>query len=395
MDRRKGGDAAVGGRLVDPLLDRLRDLIGLPRPVHGEGIVLERIELRQHVEPGGPREGREEGGQSGKAGIAGKTGNPDHRRKQDNAFGLWQVVIRDGVEGVFHRQGAAVREADDMKPLARPGAPDGLTHGQPGGRHPVLPFHLGQACGNGAVAGQTDADGDKAAVAIDGGEMAKAVGGIGEAVQEHGSSDRRTLGLHDVGAVPVGRECPGIDEAAGDIPVDRDRRSVLRSAEDLPPHVGKSRSSTPEVGGPIHGVDRVGIGLVGNEGVPGLERRGAKGIPGPERQAGHDETRCQGHEKADADRDPFQPYTNRRSQDPLLAVPTARALPRAVPAMGRKTVAPDPARKPHLGSVSLCILPSFMMMRKFLAASATRLTFPKGPDLVHPILRHQPARGPA
>ncbi len=76
-----------------------------------------------------------------------------------------------------------------------------------------------RAAGTVPCAGQPDADDDEAAVAIAPCDVAQAVGQIGEAVQQHHGADRRSVGLEDVGAVPVLLEIAGVDRAAGEVAI--------------------------------------------------------------------------------------------------------------------------------------------------------------------------------
>ena len=91
-------------------------------------------------------------GKRGEAGKARKARDADHRRDQDQAVGPRQLLVVESIEGILHRQRAAVGEAHDVQRLLRAGTPSRLAHGEPRGRVPILPFDVGQAGRHGAVA---------------------------------------------------------------------------------------------------------------------------------------------------------------------------------------------------------------------------------------------------
>ena len=117
---RRSSLPCAGGR-CQAILQRGRQAMRLARAVDRERVVLERIELRHDAEPRRLGEGGEHRRQGGDAGKAREGRDADHRRDQDEAVGPRQPLVVDGVERVFHRQRAAVGEADDVE------RPDGPT----------------------------------------------------------------------------------------------------------------------------------------------------------------------------------------------------------------------------------------------------------------------------
>ena len=94
---------------------------------------------------------------------------------------------------------------------------------------PVLPFDVGQARPARCRGPASGSPPPRSRVAIAAGDVAQAVGRIGQAVQQHHRADRRSVGLEDVGAVPVLREVAGIDRAAVEVAVARDARPRRRA----------------------------------------------------------------------------------------------------------------------------------------------------------------------
>ena len=264
----------------------------LARAVDRERIVLEGIELRHDAEPRRLGEGGEHRRQGGDADKAREGRDADHRRDQDQAVGPRQPLVVDGIEGVLHRQRAAVGEADDMERPRRANAPASLADGKTGRGVPVLPFDVGQGRRHGAVARHPDRHGDEAAVAIGARDVAQAVRRIGQPVQQDDGADRGPVGLEDVGAVPVLREVAGIDRAAGVVAVARCPRLLVELVDDICPDLAKDRLLGLAIGGPVGLVDVRGMPVVRHVGVPRIERRPTLGIPGADGKQ-----RCRDHDQ--------------------------------------------------------------------------------------------------
>ena len=164
--RRQAAELAGTREALQLALQRIGQPVGLARPVDGEGVVLEGIELRHDAEPGRVGKRRQHGGQTGQTGKARKARDADHGRDQDDAVGAGQLGVRDDVERIFHGEGAAVRKTDQVQgpggrhPLAR------LADRKPRSGHPIFPAHVGQAGRHGAVPRQAHADRDEAAIAV-------------------------------------------------------------------------------------------------------------------------------------------------------------------------------------------------------------------------------------
>ncbi len=103
--------------------------------------------------------------------------------------GAGQSRVLDRVERVLDRQRAAVGEADEVQRLAGADPAAGLTHGEPGGGGPVLPGDVGECGRHGAVGRQARHDDQPAPLAVELADVAAAVGGVGEAVQEDHGAD--------------------------------------------------------------------------------------------------------------------------------------------------------------------------------------------------------------
>ena len=73
-----------------------------------------------------------------------------------------------------------------------------FPHGEPRRCRPIFPFGVDQPGRNGAVTGQPDDNRDKAMVPIKPGDVALAVGRVGQAVQQHYCADGRAVGLQHV-----------------------------------------------------------------------------------------------------------------------------------------------------------------------------------------------------
>src|SRR6202040_421294 len=100
-------------------------------------------------------------------------------------------------------------------------APSRLSDGEPRRRHPVLPLDVGQGARNGAVRWQPDRDRDIAVFAIAPGDMAQTIGRIRQPMQEYHRSDRCSVGLEHIGAIPVLRKAFRIDGTTLEIAIDR------------------------------------------------------------------------------------------------------------------------------------------------------------------------------
>ena len=88
----------------------------------------------------------------------------------------WGTIVVDGVERVLGGQCAAVRETDHMQRQRRRHAAAGFARRELGGGRPVFPLHAGEPGWHGAVARHADRHDDEAAVAVERGDMAQAVG---------------------------------------------------------------------------------------------------------------------------------------------------------------------------------------------------------------------------
>ena len=231
-------------------------------------------------------------GSAAKPAKRAKRRDADHRRDQDEAVGPRQPLVVDGVERVFHRQRAAIGEADDMERLGRADAPAGLANRQTRCRVPVLPFDIGQRRRHGAVRRHPDRHRDEAPVAVVPCNVAQAVGRIGQAMEENDCAERRPVGLEDIRAVPIRREVAGIDRTARVVAVARGSRLLVELVDNFCPHLAKDRLFGRKVGSPVSLVDLRGVPVARHVGMPWIKRRSALGIPG----AGN-EQRCRGHDQ--------------------------------------------------------------------------------------------------
>ena len=189
-----------------------------------------------------------------------------------------QPAVRHGIESVFDRERSAVGEADDVQRRRRTGASTRFAHREPRRGVPVFPLDIGQCRRHCAVPGQPDADSDKAAVAIAPSDVAQAVGCVGQAMQQHHGADRRSVGLEDIGAVPVLLEIARVDRAAGKIAIAGVAAFLLELVDDFGADVAKERVLGLEVGRPVGLVDFRRTHLVRHVGMPELQRRPALGI---------------------------------------------------------------------------------------------------------------------
>ena len=242
-DGRQLGQPVLARVARNLVLERARQPGRLPRTVDREGVVLERIEFGRHAEPRRPRKAREDRRPAEHPGESRHLGDPDHRRDQDDAVGTGELGVAECVERVLHRQRPAVGEPDQMQRARRADAAAGLPHRESGGFRPVLPIDAGERARHGAMSRQPDRDGDKAARPVHAGDVAQAVRGIGQSVQQDDRADRRPVRLQHVGAIPVGREPARINRAAVEVAIDRNplfRRQLVR---DLGPHLTEDRAS--------------------------------------------------------------------------------------------------------------------------------------------------------
>ena len=123
--------------------------------------------------------------------------------------GLGQRSVLQSVQRVLHGQGAAVGEAHEMDRLVGADPAARLLDREAGGGLPVLPVDVGQRRRDGAVRGQAGQEGKPAAVAVEPADVAAAVGGVGEPVQEDHRADGRAVRLQDVVRFQSSAKCPG------------------------------------------------------------------------------------------------------------------------------------------------------------------------------------------
>ena len=189
--------------------------------------------------------------------------------------GSRERLVGSGFQRVLHRQRTAVGEPDHMQGHRRPGKSARLPDGQARGRGPLLPLDGGQAPRNRAVAGHADRHRHVARLHVALRDMAQAVGRIRQAVQQHHRAGRCTIGLHDVGTIPVARELARIDRAVGEVAVAGMAGMRLQALGHLGSHFGESLLFGRHVPGPVRLVDLHRRQFMGDEGVPEFERRPA------------------------------------------------------------------------------------------------------------------------
>ena len=270
------------------LLDGVGQAIGLARAVDRKRVVLERVELRHGVEPGGVGKGGQQGRHGLEPGEAGKAGHPDHRGDQYQPIRFCQRAARVGqrIERIFHRQRTAVGKAHQMqRPLARC-QQSGLPHRQSGGGQPGLPIHIHEAGWHGAVAGDPQPQRDKALLLIASGQMAQAIGGVGQAVQQHRHPFDFPLGAQQVGAVPVLLKAGGIDGGVLIVAIAGQLLLRRRLGDHLGGHQLEQLCFAGQIGLPVAAVELIGTEFGGHHCVPQLQRRCLPGEVGDHRPCG-------------------------------------------------------------------------------------------------------------
>ena len=183
-------------------------------------------------------------------------------------------------------QCAAVRVADDVERGVGTGAGDALPDAEARRRHPVLPHRLGEAGRHRAVTGHPHDHGDEAVCAVELRHVAEAVGRVGQPVEKECGASWLALGLKDVGAIEVLGEAPGIDGRVGEVAIVGDAIRLGQLAGDVVEDGLEDAILGREVSRPVGRIHLRDAELVGDEGVPGRERRAAEGIVGADGEHG-------------------------------------------------------------------------------------------------------------
>ena len=192
-------EAAIACIACDSLLNGPCQAMRLPRAVDGKRVVLEWIEFRQGYDPRGLGEGRQYRRPAGQPSEAGQAGNADHRRNEKKTIGPRQRLCRrwrrERISARARRHSRTRQYATastDRCACAPRGPPDCVAANQSSHSTSV------RGARNGSVRRQPDRDGDETMCLITPGNVAQAVGRIGQPVQEHNRADRGALRLEHV-----------------------------------------------------------------------------------------------------------------------------------------------------------------------------------------------------
>ncbi len=280
--RREGRQFTAGRQLAHLLLNGVGQPVGLTCPIDREGVVFERVEFGHDAEPGRVGKGGQQGGHCLQSGETGKAGHPYHGGDEHQPIRPCQCprFVFQRIQRVFHRQRAAVGKPHQMQWQRARGLCSGLAHRQSRRRQPGLPRHIDQPGGHCAVTGYAQTKGDKALLAIALGQVAQAVRGIGQAVQEHGYPFYLALGAQQVGAIPVVLKAGRVDGRALIVAIARQLLLRRRLGDHLLLHQIEQLLLASQIGWPVAAIQFVGAELGGNEGMPQLQRRSLPGEVG-------------------------------------------------------------------------------------------------------------------
>src|SRR5215472_15957520 len=121
------------------------------------------------------------------------------------------------------------------------------------------------------MARQTETDRDEAAVAIMLRDVPETVRRISKSVNQDYDTDRPTVWLHNVGAVPIMREMRWIDRTRLEVAIDRNAPAKWEFLADLGTNACHNLVLLCEVAGPIRLVDLICAQFMRNEGVPQMQ----------------------------------------------------------------------------------------------------------------------------
>jgi hypothetical protein len=267
--------------------------MGLGAGANREAVVFERIIFGYDVEPGGLDEGRKDGRQAGDAGEAGKGRETDHGRNQNQPIRRAERGIVGCIERMGDCQSTAVRIADHVERQARGGAAR-FADGEAGCRLPLLDAGAGEARGHRAMARKADRDDMPAARLVEPGDVAQAVGRVGEAVEEDDCAQRPARRCDRDAAVPILQQVRRVHRGLCPIAVLGDPGLARQLVGHLGLYRGEDSLFAAHPLRPVHIVELAGGRFLGDEQVPGLERRAAHRLPAP-----HDEHRRQQQKRRD------------------------------------------------------------------------------------------------
>ena len=156
----------------------------------------------------------------------------------------------------------------------------GFAHRQPGGGQPGLPVDVDQPGRHGTVARNAQPQGDEALLAVALGQVAQAVGGVGQTVQEHRHPFHLAARAQQIGAVPVGCKMSRIDGGILIVAIAVELLLRRRSGDHLPGHQLEQLLFVGQIGLPVAVIELLGTELGRHQGVPGLQRFGLPGEVG-------------------------------------------------------------------------------------------------------------------
>ncbi|EWY36928.1 hypothetical protein N825_22720 [Skermanella stibiiresistens SB22] len=132
------------------------------------------------------------------------------------------------------------------------------------------------------MTGQPDGYGDKTVVTVPPGDMAQAIGGVGQAMEKNDCASDRAVGFELVRSIPILRKSPWIDRAAVEIPIDWYPVFRGQFLRDFSPHRLEESPFRVKVLVPTAVIDFVDAQFSGNVFVPRLKRLTTLGIVYPD-----------------------------------------------------------------------------------------------------------------